>query len=674
MRLLGGIICFVLFSVTLFSESYMISWPLMMKHTPKGDRIDVPLNSGMHRLIFDSQTPYDYGDKVRIVGETAVCSEPRNPGEFNFCAWQYREGIKSMMFITSHELVQASTKHAAFIWLSRLPQRLYHQMQLVFPNQSSVIYTMIFGAREDHVSSDVKSVFSKVGLIHLLVVSGAQIGLITAVVFLLMRLIHVPFIGAFFMVLMVQCWYLFISGIDASIARSVIMTDLLLWHRFYMLRRYPLWWYLVIAAVIIAVVMPKSVLSPGFWYSFFITYGLLMLPPRMVPLISGPRWFVAYGVASLTAVMISIPIQLIQTSTISLMAVVANLWVSWMSTWVLLGGLVCLVVSILSVDLGHFLGRGIDFLAAVMIRCAYVIDALGAQVSFDQVTILAFLISGGLIILFYYQRKKIILIGFILGWVMVFFHLSNRQFVLAIDVGQGDATLIVDGFYSVLIDSGGMRGGRPVAEHTILPVLNYFGIDQLSLLIITHHDLDHMGGLSMLLERGLDHIISPDTLPLTNHRHAEDIQLMPLPHGQLRVIPPSMFFLDESRNNQSLLIQLSVSNWSFLFTGDMDEWMEIRFINHHLVGSYHFLKLGHHGSRSSTSTELLMTVDPVLSWNSCGQNNPYGHPHSDVLNRLSKHHIPLLSTHVDGAIFFKINRSKVMVSTHVSNKVLLVKK
>lgn len=273
MRLLGGIFGCVLFSVSLFSESHTISWPMMVKHTPKGDRIDVVLNAGTHRLIFDSQTPYAYGDKVRVVGELGECTEPRNPGAFNFCAWQYREGIDSMMFVTSHDLVQASTKHAGAIWLSRLTQRLYHRMQWLFPMQSSVIYTMIFGAREDHVSLDVKSAFSKVGLIHLLVVSGAQIGLITAVVFLLMRLIHAPFIVAFFMVLMVQCWYLFISGIDASIARSVIMTDLLLWHRFYMLRRYPLWWYLVIAAVMIAVVMPKSVLSPGFWYSFFITYG-----------------------------------------------------------------------------------------------------------------------------------------------------------------------------------------------------------------------------------------------------------------------------------------------------------------------------------------------------------------------------------------------------------------
>jgi competence protein ComEC len=201
--------------------------------------------------------------------------------------------------------------------------------------------------------------------------------------------------------------------------------------------------------------------------------------------------------------------------------------------------------------------------------------------------------------------------------------------------------------------------------------LNYYGIDQLSLLIITHHDLDHMSGLPMLLDRGIERIISPEPLPLSNHRHAQHIQSMVLPHGQLRVIPPSLFFVDESRNNQSLLIQLSLSNWSFLFTGDMDELMEIRLINHHLIGSHHFLKLGHHGSRSSTSTELLMRVVPVLSWNSCGQNNRYGHPHSDVLNRLSNHHIPWLSTHVDGAILFKINPSKVMISSHVSKKVLV---
>lgn len=217
-----------------------------------------------------------------------------------------------------------------------------------------------------------------------------------------------------------------------------------------------------------------------------------------------------------------------------------------------------------------------------------------------------------------------------------------------------------------------MRGPHPVAETTILPVLNYFGIDQLSLLIITHHDLDHVGGLSMLLDRGIDRVISPEPLPLSNHTQVQSIESIPIPHGQVRIIPPSMVFWDESRNNQSLLIQLNLSNWSFLFTGDMDEFMEITLINHHLIERAHILKLGHHGSRYSTSNELLMHVHPVLSWNSCGQNNRYGHPHLDVLDRLTNHHIPLLSTHLDGAILFDIMASKLMVFTYLSNKEISV--
>lgn len=437
MRLLGGVLGGIILSVSLFAETDIISWPLMVKHTQKGDRIEATMNSKTVWLIFDSQTTYDFGDRVKVVGNRVTCTKPRNPGEFDFCAWQYQQGIDSMVFVTAHGLVQASSYHDFFIWVSKLPARVYYRMQWLFPNYHPVIYTMIFGSREDYVSPDVKSVFSKVGLIHLLVVSGAQIGLITAVIFLLMRLIHAPFMMSFLMVVMVQCAYMFISGVDASIVRSVIMTDLLLWHRFYMLRRYPIWWYLCIAALIIAIVIPRSLLSPGFWYSFFITFGLLIIPHRVVNHITGPRWFVSYSVASLTAVMISIPIQLIQTSTISLMALVANLWVSWMSTVVLLGGLLTMVVSIISVHLGRFLGLMIDFTAKVMIQCAQMIDSLGTQVSFDQITIWAFGISGGLMVLFYYQRKKIIIMGIIFVWMGVFFHLSNRQFVLAIDVGQG---------------------------------------------------------------------------------------------------------------------------------------------------------------------------------------------------------------------------------------------
>ena len=105
----------------------------------------------------------------------------------------------------------------------------------------------------------------------------------------------------------------------------------------------------------------------------------------------------------------------------------------------------------------------------------------------------------------------------------------------------------------------------------------------------------------------------------------------------------------------------------------MDDWMEISLINHHLLKHSHFLKLGHHGSRYSTSTELLKTVSPAFVWNSCGVHNRYGHPHPLVLNRLHNHNISWLSTHQDGAITFRISSSEVVVASKLSNRQFLIK-
>ena len=529
-------------SVVAMPVSNIIEWPFSVKHTQKGARIDVMLDSKKIRFFFDSNTSYNYGDKIELTGRVNSCEPPRNPGMYNFCDWQYRNGIDLFLFVKDHRLIQLSDKHSGLIWLSRFPQRLYHRMQQLFPDHSAVIYTMIFGSREDFLSIDIKSIFSHIGLIHLLVVSGAQIGVITAAVFFLMRLFRSPFLITFILILICQGGYLMITGLDASICRSVVMADLLLWHRFYLLRRFPAWWYLMIAAMVICIFMPKAVLSPGFWYSFSITYGLLIIPQRVLPFIQGPRWFVSYVIASLVAVIIAMPIQLIQTSSISFMSVISNLWIPWMSTIILLGGLFILVLSFFSQQLGQFFGQGIDFFAEVMIHLATIIHGFGGIVFFDRMTIWVILMSIIFIIVYAIYRHWILFVMLMIIWLGLGMYLSQRQFVLAIDVGQGDATLIVDGFYSVMIDSGGVRNHEPIAKKSIIPVLNYFGIDHLDLLIITHHDLDHVGGIKPLLSRGISKIISPEPLPLSQHQQINHPLHVKLPNGDIHVFHPVNFF------------------------------------------------------------------------------------------------------------------------------------
>ena len=509
-----------------------------------------------------------------------------------------------------------------------------------------MIYTMIFGARQDFIPEDTTTNVSNVGLIHLLVVSGSQIGLITGITMAVFyRLFRWSFLISFISVFIFQSIYLFIAGIDPSILRSVIMTNLLIWNHFYLLRRYPFWWYLAIAASIVIVINPKCILMPGFWYSFLITLGLIQLTPLLMSKIKGPRLLIGYISANIIATSIAVPIQLIQSSIIMPISIVSNIWVSWMSTVILVGGLTSIFVSMVSLPLGQCIGKGIDFMADVMIKLSEILNQMGPIVSFDKVSIICLFLTSliTVVMIIAYQHRWARLRTFFLTYLLMviivnlsgIIYLKQRQFILALDVGQGDATLIVSGFNSILIDCGGFKGNIPIAKNSIIPTLRYYGIDQLDGLIITHHDADHVGGLESILSFGVKDIFSNEQMSLVNHHHIVDETQLNIFNGHIHLFPTSKLAPYESSNNRSLLIHVRL-NGVLLITGDIDQWMELRLLSYNLISDVDVLKLGHHGSRYSTSNELLIKTSPMITWNSSGQYNRYGHPHQHTLNRIKK--------------------------------------
>lgn len=671
----GGIIGWLLGVVVLgFAEDWVIQWPFIDQQTTKGDRIRVAIGDQMMHVVFKAHTGYQYGDTVALNVTLKPCQPPTNPGQFDFCKWQHRVGIDSMAFVRSHSLVSPTQKPAVFVWVSSIPKRLFLRCQWVFEAHFGLIYTMIFGARQDFVSEDIQRAFSSVGLIHLLVVSGAQISCITGVtMWVAFKLFRWPFMMSFVGLLFVQLLYCFIAGVDPSILRSVIMTDVFIWHHFWSLRRYPLWWYVLVAAGGVILIMPRGVLMPGFWYSFLITLGLVYGVPSAMHRIQGPRFLIAYVSASIIATGIAIPIQLIQSSVIMPMAVVSNAWVSWLSSVVLFGGLATLIVSMISIPLGKKMGMGVDFIADVMVQLSTTFAQMGGVIAWDQVTIISVfftVILSGVMIYFHAKQHRIFRYQMVVGLVVLmgvnlgaYVYLTQRQFVLALDVGQGDATLVVSGFDAILVDAAGLKRGRPIARDAIIPTLHYFGIDQLDALIITHHDTDHRGGLPDIVQLGVEHIFSNDVMAVANHHHVRHPMELKLRQGSVHLFPPSLLSPLDSINNRSLVVDIELSGCRFLITGDMDERMEMALVRHGVVSEVDVLKLGHHGSRYSTSHELLLVTNPNVAWNSSGRYNRYGHPHVEVLDRLAQRTIPLVSTHLNGAIMFKVRRHGLLVLT-----------
>jgi len=214
-----------------------------------------------------------------------------------------------------------------------------------------------------------------------------------------------------------------------------------------------------------------------------------------------------------------------------------------------------------------------------------------------------------------------------------------------IDVGQGDSILVVCNGEAMLID-----GGDNDAE-TILPsYLRSQGVTRLSYIVATHPHADHCGGLDAVARNfGFGTVytscIDYDTKSFSDF--AETVEAkgggleFPEPDSSfdlggatVTVLGPRTYNVPETWNNASIVLRLTYGDTSFLFTGDMEQEEETELLEAGCDVSCDVLKVGHHGSRTSSGYRLLYEARPVCAVISCGAGNDYGHPHKQAVSRL----------------------------------------
>ncbi len=225
----------------------------------------------------------------------------------------------------------------------------------------------------------------------------------------------------------------------------------------------------------------------------------------------------------------------------------------------------------------------------------------------------------------------------------------------AIDVGQGDSLLVVfpEG-RTMLIDGGGLlqfgprvrRSNLDTGEDVVSPYLWSRRIRRVDIIVATHAHEDHTGGLAALLA-------------LLTHAAHLGVRIRELRRGDpfpysgatVQVLsPPADYDAAKSGNNDSLALHIRFGDRSFLLTGDMERPMEARLLRDEAALGADVLKVGHHGSRTSTIAPVLDAVAPSIAMISAGFQNSFGHPHRDVLSRLAERHAAVLRTDLDGLI------------------------
>ncbi len=259
---------------------------------------------------------------------------------------------------------------------------------------------------------------------------------------------------------------------------------------------------------------------------------------------------------------------------------------------------------------------------------------------------------------------------------------KNGFSVHFIDVGQGDCTLVVcDGKY-LLVDAG--ENGH---ETEIINYLRSMKVEKLDYIIATHQHSDHIGGIPEVLEEfEADNIIMPRlTKEQTPTNSTYKAFLTALQNSDAKIIsakPGLKYSLNDAEfeilgpvtndcediNSMSAVTKITYGETSFLITGDAEKDEELEIIDNGSDLDCDVLRVGHHGSSTSSSKEFLEAVTPEICVISCGINNDYGHPHDKVMNRLDNYTDEIYRTDICGSIVMKSDGENIEISYDNQNK------
>jgi len=270
-------------------------------------------------------------------------------------------------------------------------------------------------------------------------------------------------------------------------------------------------------------------------------------------------------------------------------------------------------------------------------------------------------------------KKYIIFVIIFIVLNMALPKLDDSYYVDFIDVNQGDSSIIITPYKNevIMIDTGGLINSDYYISNNTMLYLKSIGINKIDFLIISHGDYDHMGdAINLVKDFKVKKVIF--NCGKFNELEQELIKVLEkrkIPYysciKKLNIDNNKLYFLNNkdygNENDNSSVIYTELNNHKFLFTGDTGVKVEEDIIEKYNLQDIDVLKIGHHGSKTSSSKKFIDEITPKYSVISVGKNNRYGHPNKEVLDNLKDSKI--YRTDIDGSIMFKIKNNKLKIET-----------
>ena len=616
---------------------------------------------GMEKVIgnYYGENSFSIGDVVKVSGEKYELSNNSVPNTFNYKRYLYNQGIYNFINIKEILLVRESNnifykmKNFAFNRSLKIEKSYGYINGLLLGNSSSI-------------DSDVKSSYQENGISHLFAISGLHISLFVLMInFVLKRVFKFVNIRYMFIVLFLL-FYMFLTGYSMSVMRSAIFTIFLYFNKVFKLnintRN-----VLIFTFCFIVFINPMYLYNIGLQFSFVITFYLICFSK----IIKG-KFIKKLFITSLISFLVGFPIVVNNFYQVNVLSLIYNLFFVPYVSYVILP-LVILTYIFPFFDSFLYIFIVILERVSLFLNGIDICKVIFCKMSISGVIIYYLLITFVLVM---YKRGRKLYFVFIFVFMIIhyFMPFDKGDYYIMFDVGQGDSSMISVNKEISLIDTGGIISydgvvNNSVVKNKIIPYLKSMGIRKIDNLIISHGDYDHMGDSIYLVNNfRVDNVYF--NCGKVNDLESELIKVLEKKEikyyscvDEVKMGNYRLKFLNtgsyDNENDSSSVIYFNYDDFKFLLMGDSGIEKEKDIMEKYSFGGVEFLKVGHHGSSTSSGEEFINSIKPKYSLISVGKNNRYGHPKDVVLETLSSSKI--YRTDEDGSIKIKLSKSGYMI-------------
>ena len=662
------IITIIIFIITLLYTNY---YPFKSKYTKddkefigivtkyevKEDKITIEIKAKEKLLITYKYQDKEfnnlsYGDKIKVKGTLITPSKNTNQNTFNYQKYLYYKKIYYLVEATS--INKIANNHN---YLYTIKNTLYQKINKL--KSSNYIKTLLFC--DNTLSKEIKESYRINGISHLFSVSGMHINFFVSIIYLYLNKITYNKRIKYLITNIFIITYLILFP-SSSLLRSTVMS--ILYSINYLLKlKIKKIDILLLTLGVSLLINPFIIYDLGYIYSYTITFFLVLSSSTLKKKNKINK--IIY--ISLLSFLVSIPITIYNSYEINIISILLN---------IILVPIISIIILPLTILTYIF-----PILDSILYLFTNTIETISLFISKINITKIIFPKPSLLIIVLYYiifllsyQNKKYFYLNIILLIIIYISPYLNSNFeVVMFEVGEADCHLIKYPYNknTILIDTG---KNEYKIKNEVIPYLKSIGIKKIDYLIITHGDEDHIGGSITLINnfQVKNVILNKGTFTDIEKELIKNLNKKKIPYqiniNKINLSNHTIYLLNNTKynneNDNSIITYFTYQKYKFLYMGDASITTEDNLLENYNLNNISILKVGHHGSNTSSSKDFISQINPSISLISVGENNIYHHPNKEVINNLFKSRI--YRTDINNMVKLTINSKGILKVTTIT--------